>query len=115
MRKTLYGSEYHPLCRVGRTYDFETMHAVIAASGRVHEPCVTVGLDSIDMLDATVVRELVRGLRKIRETGGILRLHVTRPDLASALRGIGLESIFQITADCPRAASPRAADELPLD
>ena len=104
MRKTLDRSEYHPLCRVGRTYDFETMHTVIAASGRLHEACVTIGLDSVDMLDAAVVRELIRGLRKIRETGGVLRLHVTRPDLSSALQAIGLESIFQITADCPRSA-----------
>ena len=90
---------YHTLGKIGATYDFEQMHAAIGAATDDREAYVTIGLDCVDLLDATVLRELIRGVRKIRETGGGLRLHVTRPALASALQAIGLEKIFEITVD----------------
>src|SRR5689334_13242723 len=92
-------ARYHRLQRGGATYDFETLHAIIGAAVTARARDVTVGLDGINLPDADVVRELIRGSRRIRAVGGSLRLHVTRPDVLAALRTFGLEKIFEIVAD----------------
>ena len=55
---------------------------------------IVLPLDTVPMLDAEVIRRLIRLLRRVRERGGNICLRVSRPDLLATLRVTGLDKVF---------------------
>jgi anti-anti-sigma regulatory factor len=49
---------------------------------------------------------LIVALRRMRETGGSVVLHVTRPELLRALSESGLDRVFKIVAQ-PESTPPK--------
>ncbi|MGH7714628.1 MAG: hypothetical protein ACREML_01410 [Vulcanimicrobiaceae bacterium] len=70
---------------------------------------LTVGLDEIPALDAATMNGLITTLRRMRDAGGTVRLHVTRSDLLGTLGETGLDKVFKVvaSADEPRQKPPR--------
>ncbi|MGH7683396.1 MAG: STAS domain-containing protein [Vulcanimicrobiaceae bacterium] len=64
----------------------------------LNDATLTVGLDDLGTLDATAMGSLVVALRRMREAGGSVMLHVTRPELLSELAVSGLDRVFKIVA-----------------
>lgn len=79
-------------------HDFSDLRAVVDVAVKTREREVVVGLDSIASLDDSVIRELIRALRRLREIGGALRLDTTRSSICASLRENGLDRIFPILA-----------------
>jgi anti-anti-sigma regulatory factor len=55
---------------------------------------LVIGLDAAPSLNDATIRDLIRALRRMRETGGNVALHVTRPDLLHALHRTALDRVF---------------------
>ena len=72
-------------------------------------PSLTVGLDELAALDAGVLNGLIAGLRRLRNVGGAMQVHVTRPDLLRALDITGLDRVFKVVATAPEEEPPRPA------
>ncbi len=83
------------------------LEAVEAA--QKNDRTLTIGLDEIPSLDAPTMNGLITALRRMRDAGGAVRLHVTRPDLLVTLAETGLEKVFKVVAtpDEPRPKSAR--------
>jgi anti-anti-sigma regulatory factor len=71
-----------------------TVENAIAA----HQPSLTLGLDELPTLEAGEMGSLIVALRRMRETGGSVVLHVTRPDMLQALAETGLDRVFKVVA-----------------
>lgn len=76
----------------------------IDESAKRNDQTLTVGLDEIPALDAAAMNGLITALRRMRDAGGTMRLHVTRADLLATLGETGLDKVFKIVAspDEPR-------------
>jgi anti-anti-sigma regulatory factor len=85
-----------------------TLAAAVDAALTTDEKALTVGLDAIPGLDDGVMNALIVALRRMRDGGGTVRLHVTRPDVASALEVAGLDKVFEVVA-APEGPRPKAA------
>lgn len=87
----------------------DTAARAAEAAAQKGERTLTIGLDDVCHIDAPVTRALITALRRMRDARGTVRLHVTRPDLLSALHQVGLDRVFTITASAhePRARGPR--------
>ena len=84
------------------------LEAVDAAATK-DDPMLTVGLDDISSLDAPAMNGLISALRRMRDAGGTVQLHVTRPDVLKTLSDTGLDRVFKIVAspDEPRRKAAR--------
>src|SRR5581483_10619500 len=71
-----------------------TVEKAIAA----HHPTLTLGLDELPALDAGEMGSLIVALRRMREIGGSVVLHVTRPDMLQALAETALDRVFKVVA-----------------
>ena len=76
---------------------------VVALRGAVEQASaggktLTVGLDALSALEAQVLNGLIAGLRRLRNAGVSLRLHVTRRELLKTLDVTGLDRVFEIVA-----------------
>ncbi len=60
---------------------------------------LTVGLDGLKAIDATAMGSLIVALRRMREAGGRVLLHVTHPELLGELGVSGLDQVFKIVAE----------------
>ncbi|MBV8425083.1 MAG: STAS domain-containing protein [Candidatus Eremiobacteraeota bacterium] len=67
-------------------------------AARKSERALTVGLDELSSLDTKAMNGLITALRRMRDTGGTVQLHVTRPDLLRTLSETGLDRVFSIVA-----------------
>ena len=67
---------------------------------------LTVGLDRIESLDAGLLSALIAGLRRVREQGGSIRLHVVRADLLRTLEVTGLNRVFEVVSQRPQPPQP---------
>jgi anti-anti-sigma factor len=85
----------HRLSSLGHTYDFSSLRRAVDAALRTSERALMVDLDAIGFLDAAIIRELILGLRRLRERGGTLRVCATRPAVVSSLQTTGLDRVFR--------------------
>lgn len=76
----------------------ESLQKIAEEALAAKERALTVGLDDLPALDADVMGGLIVALRRMREAGGSVALHVTRPDLLGALAVSGLDRVFKIVA-----------------
>ena len=70
--------------------------ALVAAVERGRR--VVVDLDQMPVLDNTAIRGLILLLRRVREAGAELMLHVTRPELLATLSLTALDRVFEVAA-----------------
>jgi anti-anti-sigma factor len=92
-------SDQHPATR-------GLLEAVDAAAQK-DDLALTVGLDEIPSLDAPAMNGLISALRRMRDAGGTVQLHVTRPDLIDTLAETGLDRVFKIVAT-PEEPRPKS-------
>lgn len=85
----------HQLTSIGRHYDFSSLRRAVDTAAKSEERTLVVDLDGIGFLDATIIRELILGLRRLRDRGGALRVAATRPAVMSSLRATGLDRVFR--------------------
>ena len=85
----------HQLTSVARHYDFSSLRQAVDTAVRSDERALVVDLDEIGFLDATIIRELILGLRRLRDHGGTLRVSATRASVISSLRDTGLDRVFR--------------------
>lgn len=76
----------------------ESLLAGADAAIAEHDLSLTVGLDDLNGLDADVMGTLIVALRRMREAGGTVTLHVTRPALLDALSVSGLDRVFTLVS-----------------
>jgi anti-anti-sigma factor len=88
----------HQLASIGRDYDFESLRSAVDAALNTNERSLTVDLDGVGFLDAAVVRELIRGLRRLRDRGGTMYVASTRGSIHTSLRALGLDRVFRTAA-----------------
>ncbi|MGH7659290.1 MAG: STAS domain-containing protein [Vulcanimicrobiaceae bacterium] len=86
---------WHRLSSLGHSYDFSALRRAIDAALRTRERALVVDLDAIGFLDASIIRELILGLRRLREYGGTLHVSATRPAVMSSLQATGLDRVFR--------------------
>jgi anti-anti-sigma factor len=72
--------------------------AVAEKATAASEKTLIIGLDDLRDVDATVMGSLIVALRRMRDSGGSVVLHVTRPELLGELRVSGLDRVFKIVA-----------------
>ena len=98
---------YHPLTpdSGARKALLRRVETAVAA----HEQEITIGLDGLPSLDATVMGTLIVALRRMREAGGTVVLHVTRPELLSDLSMSGLDRVFKVVAQQPESEPEKKA------
>lgn len=82
------------LTSVGQCYDFSSLRRAVESALRSKERSLIVDLDAIALLDATIIRELILSLRRLRECGGTLRVAATHPAVVSSLKATGLDRVF---------------------
>lgn len=85
---------HHRLQTIAAEYDFGGLHDAVDAALSTPERALIVDLDAIGFLDAAVIRELIRGLRRLRDKGGMLRVQASRPAVLQSLKTTGLDRIF---------------------
>ncbi len=61
-------------------------------------------LDGLEALDSSRIRQLITLLRRAREAGGKIALHVTRPELLRTLSVTALDKLFELVNQLPEAA-----------
>ncbi|MDQ2681111.1 MAG: STAS domain-containing protein [Candidatus Eremiobacteraeota bacterium] len=61
-------------------------------------------LHGLEALDSSRIRRLITLLRRTRETGGKIALHVTRPELLRTLSVTALDKLFELVSRLPEAA-----------
>jgi len=89
---------HHRLQATATEYDFTALHGAVEMALGTPERELSVDLDAVGFLDASVIRELIRGLRKLRDKGGNMHVETTRPAVLTGLRATGLDRIFRSTA-----------------
>jgi len=84
--------------------DARSLLDAVENSAEKNDRTLTVGLDEIDSLDAAAMNGLITALRRMRDAGGTVQLHVNRPDLLATLAETGLDKVFKVVAtpDQPR-------------
>lgn len=84
--------------------DSRSLLDAVEASTQKNDRTLTIGLDEIDSLDAATMNGLITALRRMRDAGGTVQLHVQRPDLLGSLAETGLDKVFKVvdTPDEPR-------------
>jgi anti-anti-sigma regulatory factor len=97
---------YHPLADGPESRGALLAEAdkAIAAGDRT----LTIGLDGLKAIDARAMGSLIVALRRMREAGGSVLLHVTRPELLSELCVSGLDRVFKIVAEPAPPASEKS-------
>lgn len=85
----------HQLAPAGRSYDFAALRTAVDSALTSNERTLIVDLDSVGFLDAGVIRELIRGLRRLREHGGTMYVASTRGSIHASLRALGLDRVFR--------------------
>src|SRR5580658_2749650 len=100
---------YQKLAPFEGASDSRSLLDAVEASAQKNDRTLTIGLDEIDSLDAPTMNGLITALRRMRDAGGAIRLHVTRPDLLETLAETGLEKVFKVvaTSDEPRQKAAR--------
>jgi|GEM_PF-5539124 anti-anti-sigma regulatory factor len=85
--------------------------SAVDESAQKGDQTLTVGLDEIADLDAAMMNALITALRRMRDAGGTVELHVTRPDLLVTLGETGLDKVFKVVANAdeprPKVARKR--------
>jgi anti-anti-sigma regulatory factor len=78
--------------------------SAVEESATKSDQTLTVGLDEIPALDAATMNGLITALRRMRDGGGTVQLHVTRHDVLATLDETGLDKVFKVVAspDEPR-------------
>lgn len=74
------------------------------------ESTLTIGLDDLGTVDATSMGSLIVALRRMRESGGSVVLHVTRHELLGELATSGLDRVFKIVAQ-PESPAAKKSNE----
>lgn len=87
---------YHRLASTATEYDFAALKDAVDAALATKERVLAVDLDGIGFLDAAVIRELIRALRRLRDRRGNLAVEATRPGVLTSLRATGLDRVFRI-------------------
>jgi anti-anti-sigma regulatory factor len=75
------------------------LRAALATARDADDRTLTIGLDAVPALNDDVINELICALRRLRDVGGQVRLHVTRTDLLQTLHLMALDRIFTIVRD----------------
>ena len=86
---------YHQL-GAGAPSDRLALRATLDVAVSAKKPRLVVGLDRIAELDSATINSLIVALRRMRDAGGEIRLHVTRRDILRTLADTGLDHVFQI-------------------
>ena len=87
---------YHRLEASGAGYDFAALQAAVDGALAGRERTLVVGLDGIGFLDNSVMRELIRASRRLRDTGRRLHLEATQDRVLTSLRATGLDRVFPL-------------------
>jgi anti-anti-sigma factor len=100
---------YQKLAPFEGASDSRSLLDAVEASAQKNERTLTIGLDEIDSLDSATMNGLITALRRMRDAGGTVQLHVTRPDLLVTLGETGLDKVFKVVAtpDEPRPKPAR--------
>lgn len=94
----------HQLASTGKGYDFLTFRLAVDEALLGRDRSLIVDLDQIGFLDALVIRELIRALRRLRDRGGTLYVLANRPPVICALRATGLDRVFRAAQNENRCA-----------
>ena len=86
---------HHRLRPTATEYDFAALRGAVDAALGTPERLLVVDLDAVGYLDAAVIRELIRGLRRLRDKGGDLHVEATRAALLTGLKTTGLDRVFR--------------------
>lgn len=78
--------------------DSRSLLDAVEVSAQKNDRTLTIGLDEIDSLDAATMNGLITALRRMRDAGGTVQLHVTRPDVLATLGETGLDKVFKVVA-----------------
>ncbi len=73
---------------------FEALQAAILTAFETGVSRIVLDLDELPRLDTEGVRGLITLLRRSREVGGEVALHVTRPELLRTLNTLALDRLF---------------------
>lgn len=88
----------HQLAPLGNDYDFPALRKAVDTALVTKERALVVDLDGVGFLDAGVIRELIRVLRRMRDRGGTVYLASTRDVIHTSLRVLGLDRVFRTKA-----------------
>ena len=77
---------------------FDALQASIVTAFETGVRRVVLDLDELPRLDSEAVRGLITLLRRSRELGGEVALHVTRPELLRTLNTLALDRLFPMVA-----------------
>ena len=86
---------HHRLQPTATEYDFAALRFAVESALGTPERELSVDLDAVGFLDAGVIRELIRALRKLRDKGGNMHVEATRPAVLTGLRVTGLDRVFR--------------------
>src|SRR5271165_4072823 len=92
---------YHQLGKAAPSDEVVSLRAAVDAAVAAEAPALTIGVDAVVSLDAAVLGGLIAGLRRLRDVGGTVRLHATRPDLLRTLEVTGLDRVFDVASTAP--------------
>lgn len=101
---------YYKLAPQPQTALSRELLGAVHSAAQGNDRALTVGLDELPTLDAKAMNGLITALRRMRDAGGTVRLHVTRPDLLRTLSDTGLDRVFSIVAT-PEEPRPKAERE----
>lgn len=73
---------------------FDALQAAIVTAFETGARRVVLDLDELPRLDSDAVRGLITLLRRSRDLGGEVALHVTRPELLRTLNTLALDRLF---------------------
>lgn len=108
LHKDLPSLMYYKLAPHPQTPMARDLLGAVDTAAQKDDRALTVGLDDLSSLDTKVMNGLITALRRMRDAGGTVRLHVTRPDLLRTLSDTGLDRVFAIVADPGEPLIPSA-------
>jgi len=88
----------HQIASTGRNHDFASLRTAVDDALKTNERSLIVNLDGLDVLDESVIRELIRGLRRLRDRGGTMYVASTRGSIHASLRALALDRVFRTVA-----------------
>lgn len=77
---------------------FDALQVAVVTAFETGARRVVLDLDELPRLDTEGVRGLITLLRRSRELGGEVALHVTRPELLRTLNTLALDRLFPMVA-----------------
>ena len=89
---------YHQLGSGPISDEVIALRAAVDRATALNGQSLTVGLDALRVLEAPVLNGLIAGLRRLRNAGGTIRLHVTSRELLKTLDMTGLDRVFEVVA-----------------